>query len=27
VEAILLLCDYAEAVNGKLYIMGGGWTM
>lgn len=26
-EAILLLCDYAEAVNGKLYIMGGGWTM
>lgn len=26
-EAILLLCDYAEAINGKLYIMGGGWTM
>lgn len=25
-DAILLLCDYAEAVNGKLYIMGGGWT-
>lgn len=26
-ETILILCDYAEAVNGKLYIMGGGWTM
>ncbi len=25
-DAILLLCDYAEVVNGKLYIMGGGWT-
>lgn len=25
-EAIVLLCDFAEAVNGKLYIMGGGWT-
>ncbi|MFH1151395.1 MAG: hypothetical protein V1748_13075 [Actinomycetota bacterium] len=25
-DAILLLCDYAEAINGKLYIMGGGWT-
>lgn len=22
----MLLCDFAEAVNGKLYIMGGGWT-
>ena len=21
----MLLCDYAEALNGKLYIMGGGW--
>jgi hypothetical protein len=21
----LLLCDYAEIVNGKLYLMGGGW--
>jgi hypothetical protein len=25
--AILLLCDYAEAVNGKLYVMGGGWNV
>ncbi|MCJ7745899.1 MAG: hypothetical protein MUP40_06390 [Actinobacteria bacterium] len=25
-EATILLCDYAEAVNGKLYVMGGGWT-
>lgn len=23
----LMLADYAEAVNGKLYIMGGGWTV
>lgn len=23
----MLLCDYAEAINGKLYIMGGGWTI
>ena len=22
----LLLCDFAEALNGKLYVMGGGWT-
>ncbi len=25
-EAIILLCDFAEEVNGKLYIMGGGWS-
>ena len=25
-EGFLLLCDYAEEVGGKLYIMGGGWT-
>lgn len=25
-QATLLLCDYAEVVGGKLYIMGGGWT-
>lgn len=23
---MMLLCDYAEEVNGKLYIMGGGWS-
>lgn len=23
----MLLADFAEAVNGKLYIMGGGWSM
>lgn len=23
----LLLCDHAEAVNGKLYINGGGWSI
>ena len=26
-EAPVLLCDFAEAVNGKLYVMGGGWNM
>jgi hypothetical protein len=25
-EVALLLCDWAEAINGKLYIMGGGWS-
>jgi hypothetical protein len=27
VQATVLLCDYAEAVNGKLYVMGGGWNV
>ena len=22
----MLLCDFAEELNGKLYIMGGGWA-
>lgn len=26
VEATLLLCDAAQSVGGKLYIMGGGWS-
>src|SRR5450756_2909121 len=26
-DTIILLCDYAEAINGKLYVMGGGWTI
>jgi len=26
-DTTLLLCDYAEAINGKLYIMGGGWSI
>jgi uncharacterized protein DUF6941 len=25
-EAVMLLCDAAEQVNGKLYILGGGWS-
>ena len=25
-EATLLLCDYAQTFDGKLYIMGGGWN-
>ena len=23
----VLLCDYSEAVNGKLYLTGGGWNV
>jgi len=26
VNTIILLCDYAEVIDGKLYVMGGGWT-
>lgn len=26
-EATILLCDAAEAINGKLYILGGGWSV
>ncbi len=26
-KTTIILCDYAEALGGKLYIMGGGWTM
>jgi hypothetical protein len=26
-DATLLLCDAAEAVNGKFYILGGGWSV
>jgi hypothetical protein len=26
-EVTLILCDAAQAVEGKLYILGGGWTM
>jgi hypothetical protein len=25
-EVTLLLCDAADEANGKLYVMGGGWT-
>jgi hypothetical protein len=25
-DATMLLCDAAESVNGKLYILGGGWS-
>jgi len=27
IEATMLLCDSAQAAGGKLYILGGGWTM
>jgi hypothetical protein len=26
VSAVLLLCDAAQVANGKLYMLGGGWT-
>jgi len=26
VEATMLLCDAAESIGGKLYILGGGWS-
>lgn len=26
-KVTLLLADFAEAINGKLYIMGGGWSI
>jgi hypothetical protein len=26
IEATMLLCDAAESVGGKLYILGGGWS-
>lgn len=26
-EATVLLCDAAQSVNGKLYILGGGWSI
>lgn len=25
-DALMLLCDYADEAGGKLYIMGGGWS-
>jgi hypothetical protein len=25
-RATMLLCDFAEEINGKLYTMGAGWT-
>lgn len=25
-DVTMLLCDFAESLNGKLYIMGGGWS-
>jgi hypothetical protein len=27
VDVTLLLCDFAEALDGKLYVMGGGWNV
>jgi hypothetical protein len=26
-DATMILCDAAEEVNGKLYILGGGWSV
>src|SRR5215211_4949231 len=27
IDATMLLCDYAQAVGGKLYVIGGGWSI
>lgn len=27
IDTTMLLCDYAQAVAGKLYIVGGGWSI
>lgn len=27
IEATMLLCDAAHAVGGKLYVLGGGWSL
>jgi Family of unknown function (DUF6941) len=27
IQATMLLCDAAHAVGGKLYVLGGGWSM
>ena len=26
IDASMLLCDHAQSVGGKLYVLGGGWT-
>lgn len=26
-KVTLLLCDFAQAVQGKLYVLGGGWSI
>jgi hypothetical protein len=26
VHGFLFLCDFAESINGKLYVQGGGWS-
>ena len=26
-KATMMLCDAAQAVDGKLYVLGGGWSM
>lgn len=26
IDVTLLLCDSAQSIGGKLYVMGGGWT-
>lgn len=27
IEATMLLCDSAQSIGGKLYILGGGWSI
>jgi hypothetical protein len=26
IDVVMLLCDAAETANGKLYVLGGGWS-
>jgi hypothetical protein len=26
VTGTMILCDFAQSINGKLYVMGGGWN-
>ena len=26
-KILLMLCDAAQAVDGKLYVLGGGWSI
>jgi hypothetical protein len=26
-ESTVMICDYAEAINGKFYVTGGGWNV
>ena len=27
IKATMLLCDSAQSIGGKLYVLGGGWSI